>query len=118
MVGGLEVGLYHGGLVLLGVEGESEDGVILEVLTDWKVEPLGLSGQSDASSSVGDNCELIGWTDTTVKEDSWRRQSASGKDQFSASLEVDNLSVACSVFGHDTADCCSIANGLHDFGEK
>lgn len=78
LVGGLEVGLNHGCLVLLGVEGEGKDGVILEVLADRKIEPLGLSGQSDAGSSVGDNFELIGWTDATVEEDSWRRQSTCG----------------------------------------
>lgn len=69
--------------------------MILKILTNWKVDVIGFSWESNACAAVLYNIDLICRTDAAVDENSWGEESTGGEDDTSTCLEVDNLTSAC-----------------------
>jgi len=92
--------------------------VVVEVLSDREVDPLGLVDESRAVlSAVLDDVELGGWANTAAEQDLGGTEGTSGENDFSSLVEGDVSAVASVAAGKfDASDLGAIANDPSDGG--
>lgn len=116
LAGVSELGAGKSSEGLLGLECGSEDGVVHEVLSNGKVDPVILGGQGDAGGAVGDCSDLVRGADTAVDENSRRRKGTGGEDHGTVSLEVDDLAGAGSSLDFDAGDSAALSDNAENLG--
>lgn len=99
---------------VLGGEGNSEDGVVLDVLANGQLDPVRLSGQGDRDGAALDSLDLCLDTNTRIDQHAGRRQGTTGQNNATAGLEIDNLAAAVLEFDLDTSGG---GVGAHDTDE-
>lgn len=84
--GACEICCEHGcaGVAASDIEGEREDRMVFEVLTDWEVNPLGFSGEIDTHAAAFDYVNLIARSNPGVVEDSGSRKGSGCENDAAA----------------------------------
>ncbi|KAI6760463.1 hypothetical protein HG530_009323 [Fusarium avenaceum] len=105
-----------GSEVAVALELEHDLGVVLEMVTDGKVNEVGSRGKSDTSlgSTLLNDSKSISLSDTSVPEKTRSRHGTSSEDDLAAGLDLDNLLATVGSLGEDTGDLAAGSNGLDD----
>ncbi|GJD03487.1 hypothetical protein ColKHC_12312 [Colletotrichum higginsianum] len=107
-----------GGEVGLGVELQHHLGVVLEVVADGEVDPVGLVRERDAGGRGAglDDLEGVGAADARVPEEARRRHGAGGEHDLAALVDLDDLPAAVGGLDEDAGDLAAGADDLDDLG--
>lgn len=101
---------------ILGGQGDSEDGVVHQVLADRQVDPLRLVGESDRHAAALDGLDLGRGADARVDEHAGAGEGTTGQDDLAVGVEVDELAVAAGQLDLDTGGGGVAADDADELG--
>lgn len=116
LTGAGESSAVEGSQGILGLQCDSEDGVVLQMLADGEIDPVSAGRELDTGGTVGDSLDLCLRTDTTVEENSGGGESTRGQDDRTTRLQVDDLTSAAAVVDLDTSNGFAVAHNANNLG--
>ena len=98
------------------VNRDSPHRMVLEVVTNGKVDPFAGRGKSDTGAATLHRLELLGRTDARVEQNPGRGQGSGSENHFSTSADVDDLNAPVFLLDLDASDAATTAHHATDLG--